>query len=224
MLVEDDPIVLDRFVALLSSEPDFRIVGAFSDGASARAFFHQSACDVLLIDLGLPDDDGIALIRLCATLHPACEVMVVTVFSDSERLFASLEAGAIGYVLKDEMPATIVQSVRIVLAGGSPLSPSIARRVLRRMGPGQELGRDPRSNAVPSGGPDPASPKALLTPRELEILNLAAKGLTVAAIGEVLGLSPLTVVTHVKNLYRKLAVHSRSEAVFEARELGLLRR
>lgn len=224
VLVEDDPIVLGRFVALLSTEPDFCMVGAFGEVGTARAFLQRCACDVLLVDLGLPDEDGTSLIHLCATLHPACEVVVVTVFADSERVFACLLAGASGYVLKDEMPGDIVQSVRTVLAGGSPLSPSIARRVLDRLGAGRNRAQDRVALPAPACGPNTEARLSPLTPREVEILGLAAKGLGVASIGGVLGLSPLTVGTHVKNLYRKLAVHSRSEAVFEARELGLLRR
>lgn len=143
---------------------------------------------VLLADLGLPDDDGISLIRLCAGIQPACETAVVTVFAHSKTVFACLEADPTGYILKDEMPADIV------------------------------------AQRGPSGKPgDSAALDESVSPRELEILELVAKGLRGVEIAVLLGLSPHTVATHVKNIYRKLSVHSRTEAVFEARGLGLLR-
>jgi DNA-binding NarL/FixJ family response regulator len=232
VLVEDDPEVRSRFAQLLGAEPGFSIAGSFGDVETARAFLLHTPVDVLLVDLGLPDGDGISLIRLCAGYQPACETAVVTVFSDSERVFACLEAGATGYILKDEMPAGIVESVRMLLEGRSPVSPSIARRVLSRFGggaqaPGGSADSKP-GGAVRSGrtGRRPAvegAPSESLSPREIEILELVAKGLSVNEIARLLSLSSHTVGTHVKNIYRKLSVHSRTEALFEARGLGLLR-
>jgi DNA-binding NarL/FixJ family response regulator len=232
VLVEDDPEVRSRFAQLLGAEPGFSIVGSFGDVESARGFLLRARADVLLVDLGLPDGDGITLIRLCAGLQPACETAVVTVFSDSERVFACLEAGATGYILKDEMPAGLVESVRMLLEGRSPVSPSIARRVLSRFGGGaQAKGASAESRGgagVGSAGagrrPAAEGPAAeSLSPREIEILELVAKGLSVIEIARLLSLSVHTVGTHVKNIYRKLSVHSRTEALFEARGLGLLR-
>ncbi len=243
VLVEDDGEVRRRFADLLENEPGFTVVGAFGLGAPARRFIEQEQFDVVLIDLGLPDDDGRELIRLCTRVRPSAEIVVVTVFADSDRVFSCLEAGATGYVLKDEMPAGIVGSVRMVLSGGSPVSPSIARRLLSRLG----QARQPTalSSALQSSSPSqailtrdgegarravsvqprasPAAAEEALSAREREILELVAKGLSSAEIGTVLSVSPHTVATHVKNIYRKLSVHSRTEAVYEARGLGLLR-
>ena len=232
VVVEDDVEVRGRFTSLLAAEPDFRIAGAFGIAAGARAFIRREPIDVLLVDLGLPDGDGLSLIRLCASVQPACEIAVVTMFADSERVFACLEGGATGYILKDEIPAGIVGSVRMLLAGGSPVSPSIARRLLSRLGvaraQGQSAARAGELAAGHSSPPKKANaavlPEESLTPREIEILDLVAKGLSVLEIGVLLIVSPHTVGTHVKNIYRKLSVHSRTEAVFEARGLGLLRR
>jgi DNA-binding NarL/FixJ family response regulator len=246
VLVEDDGEVRRRFADLLDNEPGFTVVGSFGLGAPARRFIEREEFEVLLIDLGLPDDDGRDLIRLCTRVRPSAEIVVVTVFADSDRVFSCLEAGATGYVLKDEMPAGIVGSVRMVLSGGSPVSPSIARRLLSRLGqarlptvlssalrsssPSQSIltrdGEGARSVVPPAkqrttqagGAADEA-----LSGREREILELVAKGLSSAEIGKVLSVSPHTVATHVKNIYRKLSVHSRTEAVYEARGLGLLR-
>jgi DNA-binding NarL/FixJ family response regulator len=245
VLVEDDGDVRRRFADLLGKEPGFVVAGAFGLGAPARRFIEQEPFDVLLIDLGLPDDDGRDLIRLCTRVRPSAEIVVVTVFADSDRVFSSLEAGATGYVLKDEMPAGIVGSVRMVLSGGSPVSPSIARRLLARLGqtqrpaalsstlramaPSQAIVA--RDGAVPAAVPAAkhrtagagGAAEEALSAREREILELVAKGLSSAEIGTVLSVSPHTVATHVKNIYRKLSVHSRTEAVYEARGLGLLR-
>jgi len=225
VLVEDDDDVRDRFAQLLGAEADFEIAGAFRDIGAARAWLLAHPVDVLLADLGLPDGNGIELVRSCARLQPDCEIAVVTLFADSDSVFACLEAGATGYILKDEIPAGIVGSVRMLLSGGSPVSPSIARRLLARLGPPRRAAREPP--AVPArrkglgagyaGGDKPSA-------REVEILELVAKGLSVREIGALLGVSPHTVGTHVKNIYRKLSVHSRTEAVFEARGMGLLRR
>jgi DNA-binding NarL/FixJ family response regulator len=246
VLVEDDGEVRRRFADLLSNEPGFQIVGAFGLAAPAREFILQEPFEVLLIDLGLPDDDGLELIRLCTRVRPSVEIVVVTVFADSDRVFSCLEAGATGYVLKDEMPAGIVGSVRMVLSGGSPVSPSIARRLLTRLGQARQpsglsaalqsttpsqaiMARDaPALSAGVShgkgrGGAASGHTEETLSAREREILELVAKGLSSAEIGTVLSVSPHTVGTHVKNIYRKLSVHSRTEAVYEARGLGLLR-
>lgn len=236
VLVEDDGEVRSRFAHLLGAEPGFEIAGEFGNVAGARSWLHANPADVLLVDLGLPDEDGLELIRLCTRLQPACEIAVVTMFADSDRVFACLEAGATGYILKDEIPAGIVGSVRMLLSGGSPVSPSIARRLLARLGGSRTTAA---AASITPAGPTTAArgqpgaadgrrwpPDAAgesLSIREVEILELVAKGLSVREIGLLLAVSPHTVGTHVKNIYRKLSVHSRTEAVFEARGMGLLK-
>ncbi len=126
---------------------------------------------MLLVDLGLPDADGISLIGLCASVHPASEIAVVTMFSDSERVFACLEAGATGYILKDEIPEGIVGSVRMLLAGGSPVSPSIARRLLQRLGGARQRAVGTAAAAVALAAV-PAG--EALTPREVEAFLASA--------------------------------------------------
>ncbi len=224
VLVEDDPEVRERFAQLLGVEQDFEIAGAFGDVGSGRAWLLANPADVLLVDLGLPDGNGIELIRLSVRLQPACEIAVVTMFADSDNVFACLEAGATGYILKDEIPSGIVGSVRMLLSGGSPVSPSIARRLLARLGPSAGSRRvSPDAAAARRASPAVRDSDESLSTREVEILELVAKGLSVREIGSLLAVSPHTVGTHVKNIYRKLSVHSRAEAVFEARGMGLLR-
>jgi DNA-binding NarL/FixJ family response regulator len=180
-----------------------------SNGAGALAMLAANAPDILLLDLGLPDIHGIEVIRHVARHHPDCDVLVVTMFGDDHHVFEALEAGATGYLLKDSGLDRIAACIHDLRAGGSPISPSIARRVLARL----------RAEPAP---PAPEPPPQVLTPREIELLKLVAKGLSFDSIGELLEISPHTVVAHVKKIYRKLAVHSRGEAVYEATQMGLL--
>jgi DNA-binding NarL/FixJ family response regulator len=164
--------------------------------------------DVLLVDLGLPDGSGIDLIREVHRSHLETEIMVVTVFGDEAHVMASIEAGATGYLLKRDLPRLLTATVLELRAGGSPISPVIARQLLNRF---------VKPPAAAPGGEDCG-----LSGREREVLTFIAKGFTVLEIAGMLGLSAHTVGTHVKRIYRKLAVHSRAEALYEAGRLGLL--
>jgi DNA-binding NarL/FixJ family response regulator len=186
--------------------------GAVSTGGAALALLGLQAPDVLLVDLGLPDIDGVELIRQAVRRCPQCDVIVITMFGDDGHVLPSLEAGATGYLLKDAARAGIAASIHEVRSGGSPISPSIARRVLARFR--LPAAAPPAASQTPEPSP--------LSERETEILRLVAKGLSFDSIGEVLVISPHTVVAHVKKIYRKLAVHSRGEAVYEAGQMGLL--
>lgn len=218
-VVEDDSKFRQAFVHAIESAPDLRLAGAAADGQSGLALLRSARPDVLLVDLGLPDISGIELIRYCAEQLPECDVMVVTVFGDEQHVITSLEAGATGYLLKDTLPEDFVEQIRTLHAGGSPISPVIARQLLARLSPSA-----PRP--VPfSGGADPAvSPDApVLSERELAVLTMATKGFTYEEIAQMMHVSKHTVMTYVKRSYRKLQVNSKSEAVYEARKLGLLR-
>ena len=214
LIVEDEPEFMRRFSNAVLSDPTLSLVAAVGTGAAGLAMLDLQTPDVLLIDLGLPDIHGVKLIAHAAKHHPACDVLVVTMFADDENVVASIEAGASGYLLKDASSERIAASIHELRAGGAPISPGIARRVLQRF----------RMQVSPSEGietkpPAEASP---LTVRETELLRMVAKGFTFETIGKLLDISPHTVVAHVKKIYRKLAVHSRSEAVFEAGQMGLL--
>jgi DNA-binding NarL/FixJ family response regulator len=212
LIVEDEPELLHRFSAALLAEGRLHLIAAVSSGAAALAVLSTSTPDVVLLDLGLPDLDGIVVIRHVMQHCPECDVLVVTMFSDDDHVFAALEAGATGYLLKDVGLERIAASIHEIRGGGAPISPSIARRVLARM----------RGATVADTPSEHAPSAALLTPREIELLKLIAKGLNFDKVGELLGISSHTVVAHVKKIYRKLAVHSRSEAVYEATQMGLL--
>lgn len=215
LIVEDTPEFMRRFSEAVLADPGLALAGVVGTGRAAIAMLDAQPPDVMLVDLGLPDIDGVEVIRHAARRHPQCDVLVVTMFGDDQHVVASIEAGATGYLLKDAGAGRIAASIHELRAGGSPISPSIARRVLARF----------RISAAPTPPTQPApreAPPSPLTERETEILRLAAKGLSFETIGELTEISPHTVVAHVKKIYRKLAVHSRGEAVYEASQMGLL--
>ncbi|WP_255440718.1 response regulator [Caenimonas sedimenti] len=207
-MVDDNAFHREHLCAAVTASPELRLVGAADDAASALVLMQQQCVDVLLVDLGLPDRSGLEVIRHVRAHCPATDVMVVTVFTDERHVLQSLEAGATGYLLKDATAQEIRQAVLEIVAGGSPISPLMARHLLKRFRP----------------APVPEAPlaKAVLSTREIEVLQVVAKGLSVKEAADILALSPMTVGTHVKNIYRKLAVNSRAEAVYEAGRLGLL--
>lgn len=213
LIVEDEPEFMRRFSDAVLADKTLHLVGTVSTGHAAKALLDAETPDVMLVDLGLPDMNGIDLIRYAASRHPQCDVLVVTMFADDQHVLGSIEAGATGYLLKDAVSERIAECIHELHAGGSPISPGIARRVLARF----RVGSTPSTaSAAPGAASSP------LTDRETELLRLTAKGLSFDTIGELMGISPHTVVAHVKKIYRKLAVHSRGEAVYEAGQLGLL--
>ena len=223
LIVEDEAEFTLRFCSAVIADPTLRLVGATASGVAAKALLDLQRPDVLLVDLGLPDINGVEVIRHATTRNPQCDVLVITMFGDDAHVVASIEAGATGYLLKDASADRIAASIHELRAGGAPISPGIARRILERFRLAAKLsGQSPNAGSpglVTTTAPSAQSP---LTERETELLRLTAKGLTFSDIGELLEISPHTVVSHVKKIYRKLAVHSRVEAVYEANQMGLL--
>lgn len=205
-LVEDDDEARSRLVASIGADASLRLVGEYRSGTEALASLHAMVPDVFLVDLGLPDMPGLDVVRHIATRHPACDILVVTIFGDEQTVLGALEAGARGYLLKGGMAHDIAADIRHLQDGGSPLSPVVARQLLKRLVPER---------------PAPQA-EAPLTHRESEILQAIARGFSYAETASLLRISAQTVHTHLKNIYRKLAVHSKTEAVFEADRRRLL--
>jgi len=213
MVVEDDAKFLNRFCRIIATDPGLELFAAVGSLAAALQVVRERAPDVLITDLGLPDGSGIELIRETARLHPATDIMVISVFGDELHVLQSIEAGATGYIIKDSLPEEFVGLIKQLVEGGSPISPVIARQLLKRF------------KGVPTEMPAPAAMPAEdagLSPRESEVLSLIAKGFSFGEIAKLLGVSQHTITTHVKKIYQKLAVHSRGEAVYEAGKMGLL--
>ncbi len=211
LVVEDDVVMRRLLCNAIKLESSLTLAAAFGTVGEALSFLERTPIDLLLTDLGLPDGSGLTVIHRCRRLWPDADIMVITLSSEEEQILACIEAGASGYVLKESAHANILQSILELRAGGSPISPVIARKVLARMR---------RRPATDSAGA--VSDAGLLTRRELAILELIARGGTYARVAQALGLSVGTVQTHVKHIYSKLAVHSRTEAIIEAQRRGLI--
>ena len=230
LVVEDDPLMREFFALSVSSCDALALAGSVGTVADAVAWLENDAntIDVLLTDLGLPDGSGLEVIRHAVRLHPRCEPLVISMFGDEDNVLASIEAGALGYIHKDSTLDGIAKTILDMRAGGSPISPMIARRVLSKYCADHvdlSLMTVARSPVSILQVPTQAAPEVrcgLLSPREHDVLSLIARGFSYTEIARLQGLSVNTVQTHIKNLYSKLSVHSKNEAVFEATRMGLL--
>ncbi|WP_430395588.1 response regulator [Ferrovibrio sp.] len=207
-VVEDDPLHRERFRDNLGTDPALELVAEYGGVAEAIAALADRQPDVLLVDLGLPDGSGFDVIAAARRVSPATEIMVVSVFGGEDNLLRAVEAGATGYLLKDSLPQDFNAAIHALRAGESPISPALARLLLKRYQPAPAV-------AAPQEG-------GTLSRREVAILELVARGIGFAEVAETLFISPHTVKTHVKNIYRKLDAHSRPHAVYIARQRGLI--
>ncbi len=216
-LVDDDLAVHGGVQRAIAGAVDITLAAAFTDARSALAWLADHRPDVLLVDLGLPDASGLSVILACAQRQPGTDIMVISVFDDADKVLQCIQAGAHGYLLKDSLHDDLAVLIRQLRAGGAPMTPSIARKVLNHVRP---LG-----GAAASAVATPAVtglPEFRLTPAEDKVLQYVARGFKYAEIAQLTGVSIHTVHSHIKNIYAKLSVNSRSEAVFEASRLGLL--
>ena len=214
IVLESDESVLMRIERILSDVSDIHLIGKASTKRQAQELMAQFPFQMLLTDVSLPDGLSLELIRQCAAAHPDCDIMLLVNSGDNPHIVSAIESGAKGYVIKDELEKNLIAAVRLLQAGGSPVSPDVAKSVLRALRT-QQATQVATVNQVTTPNP--------LSEREAEILNLLAKGMSFNEIGEILAISPHTVTAHVKKIYRKLQVHSRGEAVYEAAQMGLFR-
>jgi DNA-binding NarL/FixJ family response regulator len=214
-VVDDDVAFLHEFIAAIETTPDIELVNTANTLAQAMRFLDGPAADVLLVDLGLPDGSGITAIRKAREHWPTCPIMVSTAFADELHVIQSIEAGASGYLLKDSSAQKLAEDIRSLHAGGSPISPLIARQVLLRFHRGANA-----SPPLPSKDFTNAPPP--LSTREQEVLGLITKGFTYDEIGGLLKISRNTVMTFVRRIYAKLEVKSKAEAIHEANQRRLL--
>jgi DNA-binding NarL/FixJ family response regulator len=247
LIVEDDPAAREFFEQSLLANEALSLAGSVGTVQDALDWLHEHPLDVLLIDLGLPDGSGLEVIRCARRLHAQCEPLVISMFGDDANVLASIEAGALGYIHKDSAMDDVARTILDMRAGASPISPMIARRLLTRFQRGTSTTTDPIGPAGPAGptaalarhhsradrGSQANEPFALntfaqaadlLTPREHEVLALIARGYSYAEVARLQTVTVHTVQSHIKRLYHKLAVSSKTEAVFEATRLGLLER
>ncbi len=216
LLVEDDENTRLRLTQIINCHAQLLVSSACStlkDGLLALSALRP---DVLVTDLGLPDGTGIGLIRAARLADETIEIMVISVFGDERNVLMAIEAGASGYLLKDGDTDYIGDAIMRLLAGESPISAAIARHLLKR------FRTDHAKRESISASEDQDNPSPRLTHRETDVLRCMAKGYTYNEAAELLGMSIHTVTSHVKKIYRKLEVNSRSEAVYEAVQQGLV--
>jgi NarL family two-component system response regulator LiaR len=209
LIAEDHAVVREGTRELLDREEDLEVVAEAGDGEEAVRLATSQHPDVVLMDIAMPKLDGIEATKRIKAIHPAIAVLVLTAYDDDQYVFALLEAGAAGYLLKDVHTDELIKAIRAVHAGESVLHPAIARKVVNRF-------------AQPTDKRKMESAVEQLTERELEVLKLAAKGMTNRQIANALALSIHTVQTHLSNTFGKLGVGSRTEAVLYGLRKGWL--
>jgi DNA-binding NarL/FixJ family response regulator len=211
LIVEDEPLFMERLIALLCRQgysADSLECSSNLDQARRRIAVQPPA--LALVDIGLPDGSGIDLIAELRAADAEMGILVISAWSTKETILNALRSGASGYVLKEREDLEVELSIRSALRGGAPIDPFIAHSLIAELG------------TLPAASVCPAAPGSILSERELQILRNVADGLSNREIGLALHISRHTVESHVKQIYRKLAVSSRIRAVSEARALGLL--
>ena len=214
-LVEDEPGTRGRLERAILAHDHLQLLYSCARAGEMLSWLPDHSVNVLLVDLGLPDGSGIDVIRQCQQLQPACEIMVVTMFGDEANMLKAFGAGARGYLLKDGTEEDLAVHILNLSNGGSPMSPIIARQLLMRLAPPQQTTEATAGTAMGTSVP-------LLSPKESEVLALVARGFSYPETANLLGISVHTVHSHVRNIYGKLSVNSKTEAIYEARQLGLL--
>lgn len=199
-ITDDHPIVRDGLVAILETQSDFQVIGEAANGRKAIEKLSQDPADILFLDLGMPELDGVEVIKKLKSKNIPSKIIVFTVFDTDERIVSALKAGAMGYLLKGASHSEIFKAIRVVHSGESLLQPIIASKLVQHL----------------------SDPPTKLSPRELEVLQFLAKGMTNKAIASQLFISERTVKFHLSAIFSKLGVSNRTEAVQMAIRKGMI--
>ena len=211
MLVEDHVLVREGTKELLDQEEDLQVVAEAGDGEAAVQLAAEHRPDIIIMDIAMPKLDGIKATKQIKAANPTASILVLTAYDDDQYVFAFLEAGAAGYLLKDISTNDLIQAIRAVHTGESVLHPAVARKVINYFARRPEETRDEKGDLMEQ-----------LTDREMEVLRLAGKGMTNREIARELTISIRTVQVHLSNVFSKLGVGSRTEAVLYALRKGWL--
>jgi DNA-binding NarL/FixJ family response regulator len=206
-IVEDQVRTLEGLAALIGGTPGYRMVGKFGSMEDALAEIDREPPAIMLADIGLPGMSGIEGVRRLKARYPQLQILMLTVYADNEHIFEAICAGASGYLLKDTPPTKLLESIQELSRGGAPMSPEIARKVVQMF---QQVS-------------PPRQADAQLSTREIEVLKLLAEGHVYKTAADSLSVSIDTIRFHIRNIYEKLHVHSKSEAVLKAFRTGILR-
>jgi two-component system NarL family response regulator len=204
IIVEDDPLFVESLKRIFQREPEITIAGVFLNAEDALASIEACSPDILLADLGLPGMPGIELIRRAKEMLPEIETMALTVFDNHDTVLSALRAGASSYILKTSTPDELVKAVFDLYQGGAPMSPRIARKVIKEF---------------QTGG---IEEQYLLSHREREVIREIENGLIYKEIADKLSISPHTVHAHIKKIYEKLHAKNKQEALISARKKGII--
>ena len=207
LIADDHPVVREGLIAMLSREVDFKVVGEAKDGVEAVNKARELSPDVVLMDLRMPEMDGVEAMRQIRSAMPDIKFIILTTYSDDDYIFSGIEAGARAYLLKDAPREDLFKAIRSVYRGESLIQPVVASKLLDRF---SQLSR-----RAPSGEE--------LSARELEVLCLMAKGAANKEISAELNIAQSTVKTHITNIFQKLGVNDRTEAVTQALKKGVIR-
>jgi DNA-binding NarL/FixJ family response regulator len=210
LVVDDQPLFREGVLMLLAADPELVVVGEAADGERAIAMTRELAPDVVLMDLRMPGDGGVATTARMLAEWPALRVLVLTTFDDDDSVFAALRAGAVGYLLKDVSSVELRRAVHDAANGSSPLQPAVATKVVGELV--RRLAQDPNP---PAGAP-------ILSQREREVLALISAGASNKEIATRLFIAEGTVKNHVTHIFEKLGVEGRTQAALKARELGIV--
>ena len=220
LITDDHDLIRDGFHRMLAREPDLEVVGEAANGREALELCRRLGPDLVLMDVRMPEMDGLEATRAIKAERPEVSVLVVSTHENPDYLFEALKAGAAGYVLKDAPKRRLVDAVRRVLNGESPLNQELAARLIQRLA--KEMAARPAQPAPTTHPPTAKPPTAELTPRELEVLEFLARGWTNPQVAQALYISRGTAKVHVERIIRKLGVSDRTQAVVRALELGLI--
>ena len=219
VVVDDNDLARESLLDMLEDEPAIEVVGEASWGGEAIAVCDELRPDLVLMDIRMPEMDGLEATRRIKQRHPTTSVLMVTMHEDPDYLFEALRAGAAGYVLKDATQEEVISAVLGVLAGDSSLDPDLSAKLLLRLVDDAGEGTRPEGRPPYTQAPSPLQP---LTPRELEVLSYVAQGYTNRRIAEELYISVGTVKNHVEHTIAKLGVSDRTQAAVRAYELGIV--
>ncbi len=204
VIVEDNRLLLENLRLLLNGEAGITVTGAFATAEEAIASLGECLPEVMLVDLDLPGISGIELTKRVKATIPEVDIMAYTIFEDRETVFSAIKAGASGYILKGSSPRELVESLNNLFQGGAPMSPKIARKVIKEFQHESD------------------NQQTILSQRERDIVRGIELGMTYKDIAERFSISPHTVHTHIKNIYEKLQAKGRPEAILKARKQGLI--